>query len=86
MQKTESQHVIEARELQKTKDRNRTWNRGKTITEGKKGKPTWNRGKVITEGKRQKAKVESRQDHYRRQHAIKAPQFQNKILNNNNKI
>ena len=77
---------MEARELQKTKDRNRTWNRGKTITEGTKGKPTWNRGKIITEGKRQKAKVESRQDHYRSQHAIKAPQFQNKILNNNNKI
>ena len=89
MQKTESQHGIETRELQKTKDRNRTWNRGKTITEGKKGKPTWNRGKIITEGKRQKAKVEymeSRQDHHRSQHAMKAPQFQNKILNNNNKI
>ena len=43
---------MEARELQKTKDRNRTWNRGKTITEGTKGKPTWNRGKIITEGKK----------------------------------
>ena len=69
-QKTETEHGIEARQSEKAKKEN----------------PTWNRGKIITEGKRQKAKVESRQDYYRSQHAIKAPQFQNKILNNNNKI
>ena len=51
MQKTESQHGIEARELQKTKVKNRTWNRGKTITEGKK----------------RKTNMELRQDNYRRQ-------------------
>ena len=64
MQKTESQHGIEARELQKTKDRNRTWNRGKTITEGKKGKPN----------------MESRQDNYRREETESQSGIEERLL------
>ena len=35
---------------------------------------------------KKKTNMESRQDYYKRQNTIKAPQFQNNILNNNNRI